>query len=94
MKTLISISFFTKFLVIAAVLSTLLASNAHSKKSHVDVEQGCKCYANGTSYSPGQDTCLGGSKARCIARSGVGDSARECGWDYLKDGSGNTFRCN
>lgn len=57
------------------------------------IDDGCKCYAEGYAYSPGTTLCLGGFKTRCIARYGVGEEARECGWDYLTDSNGDYIRC-
>jgi hypothetical protein len=57
------------------------------------LDDGCKCYANGHAHSPDTTLCLGGFRARCIARTGVGEEARDCGWDYLRDSNGDYIRC-
>ena len=61
--------------------------------THLSNSDGCKCYVDGRAVYPGTKSCVGGSEAICIAKKGVGDEAKECGWDYKKDKDGNNIKC-
>jgi hypothetical protein len=85
-----------KYILIVSVLIAMLGINRlTSGKETVKTanDDGCKCYANGYAYSPGSQSCLGGFKSICVARYGVGEDARDCGWDYVTDSNGNYIRC-
>jgi hypothetical protein len=86
-----------KYILIVSLLIALLSvgrlTEGEGKSIEVSTNDGCKCYANGSAFSPGYWTCLGGFKAVCVARYGVGEEARECGWDYVTDGNGDYIRC-
>lgn len=57
------------------------------------VREGCKCYTEGAAFSPGTKKCLGGHWAICVAKTGVGDEAKGCGWNYRKDDKGDYIKC-
>ena len=80
--------------VLLVVFGSGVNGNAPSDgPKHRLVSEGCKCYTEGAAFSPGTKKCLGGNQAICIAKTGVGDSARNCGWDYRKDEKGNMIKC-
>jgi hypothetical protein len=62
-----------------------VGSSPHNQRPRgITAADGCVCYCNGTSWSPGADACMGGWKYRCVDRNNDGTN---CGWDPIKQGS-------
>lgn len=69
-------------------------SGNKKEESLPNIADGCRCCANGYSYGPGAQLCLGGYHAVCVARKGVGDESEQCGRDYFRDRQGYYIPCS
>jgi hypothetical protein len=58
------------------ILVFFIATNsiAYNGPKHAFATDGCKCYAEGKSFSPGIKKCIGDFEAICVAKTGIGDS--------------------